>query len=462
MKSSHRYDPFGQLIETTYESTLSPGLLPAHVAKNYVTRSMTGCPLPETVQRVVRVQAGSPTTTACVDSLGRTVQTRSTADAAGAEMLVDTEFDALGRMIRQSEPYLSTQTSYWTTYGSFDVLGRPGRKVLPTNPNDHGTLTIEYTYNGLTTDIQLCGANDLTPHGGCLTAMRRKDAMGNYIATRDARGGKTDFWFDAMGNVLAIEDAANVETLAYYDDLGRRTRIDDPNQGDWRFEYNGLGDLRLQTDARGIETHYTWDALSRQESRWADADVDGNGTIERIVDTYTWDPLQSSTSTIVYGVAGSAKREVRNSDGSLRYVERRTTFEYDELGRRTRASVEQQNSGLQPYAIVWRYDAQNGRLSEMAWNDQEGVAYRYDGTYGFLRYEHDSRTGDLYREVEARDARGRVIEATLGDVLTAEHTPFRQTANGAVSAISSMVPWRSTSTTRMTCSEISSRDRSAR
>ncbi|HET8942006.1 MAG TPA: RHS repeat domain-containing protein [Rudaea sp.] len=53
-------------------------------------------------------------------------------------------------------------------------------------------------------------------------------------------------------------------TTAQYNALGQRTRSKDPDQGTSQFGYDAFGELRSQTDARGVVTTVTQrDALGR-------------------------------------------------------------------------------------------------------------------------------------------------------------------------------------------------------
>ena len=90
--------------------------------------------------------------------------------------------------------------------------------------------------------------------------------------------------YEANGNVAVIEDAVGTVTRAAYNSIGQRISVNDPNQGKWSFVYNALGEVKQQTDARGIATAMTYDVLGRPNSRSASVDVTGDGVADSVFD----------------------------------------------------------------------------------------------------------------------------------------------------------------------------------
>jgi hypothetical protein len=78
--------------------------------------------------------------------LGRSIQTQSKG-FNGSTITTQTEYDNIGRVKRQSQPYYNINERYWavTTY---DILGRPVQVLSP-----HSLQPIQQTveYDGLKT-----------------------------------------------------------------------------------------------------------------------------------------------------------------------------------------------------------------------------------------------------------------------------------------------------------------------
>jgi YD repeat-containing protein len=91
---------------------------------------------------VTVASTGAPTTTTHHDKVNR-IYRKEAQGFDGTLVRTDTEFDALGRAWRVSQPYFAGGTPVWN-YVTYDLLGRP---VTQTNPTG-GVTTM--SYNGLT------------------------------------------------------------------------------------------------------------------------------------------------------------------------------------------------------------------------------------------------------------------------------------------------------------------------
>jgi YD repeat-containing protein len=92
---------------------------------------------------VTVASTGAPTSTTHHDRLNRAWR-KEVQGFDGTLVRTDTQFDALGRVYRTSQPYYATGTPVWTTF-TYDVLGRPSSQT-----NAIGGVTSK-SYNGLTT-----------------------------------------------------------------------------------------------------------------------------------------------------------------------------------------------------------------------------------------------------------------------------------------------------------------------
>lgn len=182
----------------------------------------------------------------------------------------DTEYDALGRVVRVSEPYYSnhsrcdaaTGQSKCYTQSDYDVLGRVTRTALP----DGSVATVRYS-----------GYTSTHTNGLNQTRSDTRNALGETVNSRDDAGGVVEFRHDAQGNLTAAvrrkpstdttAAPASIATTMTYDLLGRKTAMTDPDKGTWSYRYNALGELTCQQSAAGHFSVMTYDGMGRRKSR---------------------------------------------------------------------------------------------------------------------------------------------------------------------------------------------------
>ena len=340
-----------------------------------VSRSFCGtCPPRAIVQLTTTPGAGSPTTT-YLDALERTVRTE-TLGFDGQTVRVDTEYDALGRLMRSSLPYFTGATVYSTTL-AYDALDRMVSETAP----DGSTTTL--TYAGATTSV----TNALGQ-----TKLEVRDSQGRRTLVRDPLGGEQQFVYDPFGNNVAIVDALGTRIEADFDVRGRRTLLRDPDAGERTFEYNAGGELTRQVDAKGQVVTLQYDLLGRPVQRMA---PEGETTWE--YDTAT------------------------NGIGLLRRL-RGPTLGYDEIhtydGYARPASTAIEIAGAS-YTQSLTYDAVGRPLTSTY---PSGFAIRkvYNAR-GYLEAVENVATSDRYWTATAQDARGSVIEQRLGANLVTQH-----------------------------------------
>ena len=81
---------------------------------------------------------------------------------------------------------------------------------------------------------------------------------GEYIGTYDLdpQNDTTELYattlyaYDPLGNLEYVRDALGNETWITYDSLSRKTAIYDPDMGLWEYEYDVVGNLITQIDAK--------------------------------------------------------------------------------------------------------------------------------------------------------------------------------------------------------------------
>ncbi len=377
------YDGFGRLITTTQDGTP-----PIHVRRLWCDAS---CP-PWARVRVATVQNGAPIQWHYMDELERAVKTQATGFGASVARVRDivsiAKYDKRGHLVRESQPSEDPGGAYFTTYGQYDALGRPGRKDVDRSGLPHGVFTTRYHHAGATTQITLPGG---------LTAARTFDARGLLVETVDTGGHATRYRHDAHGNTILIEDSAGNRLTARHDDLGRRVALSDPDGGAWSFAYNGAGELVHQTDANGESVGFVYDVLGRVRRR------EVNGVVE---------------SEWIYDFThqGTLSRE-QNAGGYAR------NYTYDDALRPIRIVTQMDDlEFVQEYA----YDRYYGHLEGIRYPSGEIRALDYD-QFGYLVTERDPTRRDIYRVIEQMTPRGQIAREVLGNGIIGSYYHYAST-----------------------------------
>jgi RHS repeat-associated protein len=213
-----------------------------------------------------------PTKTTYFDSLNREIRTEIQG-FDGTLVRKDTEYDSVGRVQRISKPYYAGGTVAWTTY-QYDVLGRPTQIEEPATAS--GTTRTATDYNGLTTTVTVSNAGGTTnmPNGSVQTLTTLKNSQGQVVQVTDAQGNITSYTYDPFGSPKTTTAAGVVTTLSF-DVRARKKQMVDPDLGTWDYDYNALGELIWQRDAKLQITTMTYDKLGRMTAR-SEADLVSN------------------------------------------------------------------------------------------------------------------------------------------------------------------------------------------
>jgi RHS repeat-associated protein len=192
------------------------------------------------------------------DGLGRTW--RSAADEGSTWTITDTRFDALGRVSHVSNPYRATDpdsasppADLWTTT-EYDSLGRA---VKVTTPDD---AHVDTDYNG--NQVTVTDQAGKQRHS-------ETDALGRLIRVTedpDNLNHETYYSYDTLNNLLMVTQGSQIRTFDY-DSLSRLISATNPESGTISYVYDENGNLKEKTDARGVKTTMTYDALNRVKSK---------------------------------------------------------------------------------------------------------------------------------------------------------------------------------------------------
>jgi RHS repeat-associated protein len=213
------------------------------------------------------------------DGLGRTFESRKY-ESDGGYIASKTEFDALGRAKRVTNPYrpLRNEPQLWTTM-IYDALNRP---ISITTP-DGAEATTSYVGNVVTvTDQALKKRRSVTNALGQLIRIDEPNDAG-LLDVSNAPAQSTNYNYNTLGNLVKVSQGTQ-NRFFKYDSLGRLIRLRQPEQGtnsnlvsgdtitlnnDWSIgsTYDKNGNVLTTTDAKNVVTTYTYDELNRPLTR---------------------------------------------------------------------------------------------------------------------------------------------------------------------------------------------------
>ncbi|MFN7928346.1 MAG: RHS repeat-associated core domain-containing protein [Blastocatellia bacterium] len=173
--------------------------------------------------------------------------------------IVETHFDALGRVYRRSNPFRDASpivalpgNAEWTT-STFDALSR----VLTVTAPDNTVATTSYIGNEVLA-IDQAGKQRKS----------ESDAVGRLVKVWEAPNDPTNFnylttyAYDTLDNLTTVTQGAQTRTFVY-DSLKRLKQVTNPESGTTTYTYDNNFNLLTKLDANSITTTYAYDALNR-------------------------------------------------------------------------------------------------------------------------------------------------------------------------------------------------------
>src|SRR5215216_1176527 len=206
------------------------------------------------------------------DQLGRTTESRQY-EGGSNYIVVETQYDALGRAFKTSNPYRrwQSESAVWTTQ-AFDALGR----VISVTTPDNAAVTTSYSGNSVTVMDQAGKARKSVT-----------DALGRLVELYEDPNSvnpsglnfQTTYLYDVLDNLVKVTQGSQ-QRFFIYDSLKRLLRarnleqgtlgslnLSDPLTGNsaWSmsYQYDANGNLTQKTDARGVVSTYVYDVLNR-------------------------------------------------------------------------------------------------------------------------------------------------------------------------------------------------------
>jgi RHS repeat-associated protein len=301
------------------------------------------------------------------DGIGRKIQ--EVQHKPDGNTIVDTVYDALDRVHQVSNPYCSPHTTYCTpdtegqTVTDYDTIGRVIKITAPGNAQ----TTITYSGSQTTT-------TDPNTHSRVAVS----DALGRTLRITDADGSKTKYTYDVLDDLTNVQQGTSTAFDAnwnctgfcqprqfWFNSLKRLFHAQNPENGDIYYTYDQNGNLTSRTDARSINTGYTYDALNRILTK-----------------TYTGGPYTPNVSYYYEdsSVANSVHQLTKISavDTSVSPVLAYTSFygPFDNMGR-VLASSQAVPGVAQPYAFHYQYN-QAGAMDTIQYPSGRTITTCYD------------------------------------------------------------------------------------
>jgi RHS repeat-associated protein len=311
-----------------------------------------------------------------------------------------TEFDALGRVYRQSFPCLigSCAAPFWTT-NSYDLANRLTQSQRPISASNSTPQTTTRYYEGLTQRL----IDPLNKE-----SRRIVDVTGGVRRIQDHDGYQQNFGHDAAGSVLSVTDSLSNALLSMTYDYGteafRRTS-NDSDMGAWGYTYNALGEMTAHTDAKGQSFLATFDALSRPLTR-RDA---VNGANQETLTTWIWG---NSAASFNIGKLASVSTVATST-----YTD---TFTFDNKSRLSqRSSFNSADAGGTTHNFNYTYNASTGLLETVQYPTSTS-SYRLKLLYTYqngqqLNIKEFAAQSTVFWAANLANARGQISQQTFGN-----------------------------------------------
>ncbi|WP_284164820.1 RHS repeat domain-containing protein [Frigidibacter sp. SD6-1] len=277
--STYTYDVIGQLL--TYTNTRGKTWTFTYDAARRLTKT---------------VNPSGDTASYSYDLMGNLTRTEYSDGAAPATFWAETEFDALGRVLRQ--------------------LGANGQVWANTHDVEDNLTSVTDAMN--------------------FTASTAYDALNRAITETDEESYQTGMAYDEADRMTLYTDPRSLSTSFTYNGFGDVIGETSPDRGTIAMSYDSRGLVASRTDARGITALYTYDNGGRIKkidySGGAAEDLwffyNAQGKLSKIKDSYVDLSMSDIVSTSVGYITG---RNFTLAPGRSYYVQEQANYDGDPL-----------------------------------------------------------------------------------------------------------------------------------
>lgn len=341
------------------------------------------------------------------NGLGKQLQTQTLNAEINGEtqnIVVNSIYDTLGRLSRQAKPILYTgdlayqsQDSQLTdpaTVTTYDEFGRVAQVQEPDGS------TIKTTYGFMST-------TQTDPRAHATTT--RTDVWGRVTSVEPEDGPLLAYEYDMLNHLILVTKGSGetaTTTSLTYDLAGRKSGMSDPDMGTWGYQYDALGELTDQADARGCTTQITYDALGRPTGKSYGGPCSSTDPVDYFYDGQTFNFFGSSYGSSVYAIG----RRTGMIDGSGASV-----WSYDARGNkaseRKMIYTDPSNAAIETFDTQWLYNSADLPVS-MGYPDGEvlNLSYNDQGQLDGM----ENANGFTYLKNLAYDEAGRQRSMGLG------------------------------------------------
>ncbi len=214
-------------------------------------------------------------------------------------------------------------------------------------------------------------------------------------------------------------------TSMTYDAAGRKTSMTDPDMGYWTYDYDALGNLKTQTDARGCTTNLLYDALSRLTKK-SYSNCPSTPTVSYYYDgqAFTFNGTTYNAFTNPFG-----RRTGMIVSGSSA-----ARWDYDKRGRMTRQTQNIVSGGV--FTTEWNYNTADLPTAMTYPGDGETVAFDYNSRMLLEKLRDTKNSPDntvddsFYVSSTTYDLAGRINSRTLGNQVVQNYKYFPWNSQG--------------------------------
>ncbi|WP_170213767.1 RHS repeat-associated core domain-containing protein [Vibrio tasmaniensis] len=272
------------------------------------------------VYKRVKTTPGIATITEYINGVNKVLRL-STVGFHGDPVIVDYQYDRVGRIVKESLPYYWGDQIGWLEY-AYDVLGRKTRIISPIN-----TTTFTYTDNVITKTVAAFSGEQRVERSYL-------DPLERIETVEQPEGSYVSFRFDGEGNTV-IANANGELTHIEFGPFGQRTQLNDPIKGVWSFRYNSFNEEIWKKDANGTIIANTYDAIGRV----TDKTYHHKGQV--LTDRWEWDSSDNGIGELSKIVGDDISKAYRyDRFGRLATITQSSpnkvlqrSFGYDGLGR---------------------------------------------------------------------------------------------------------------------------------
>ncbi|SIS33920.1 RHS repeat-associated core domain-containing protein [Chryseobacterium joostei] len=321
--------------------------------------------------------------------LGQEYKISSKAFGQGQYISKETQYDILGRKVKESEPYFEGQAAnQWNTI-AYDDSVFPAKITV----NAFNGKQMETSVSGLTTTVK-----ELNGYGR--TTVKTSDALGNTISTTD-KGGIIQFFYNAAGEQIKAQYAENIVTTQY-DVWGRKSEFNDPSNGVYKYEYDGFGQPKKIISPKGTK-EYTYNNLGQLISQKELSATDGGQATNKTI-TFKYDDKgrlisksgtskgNAYSSNVTFDPQGRVLSSSESGNGKY-FIQKGIT--YDDKARVISYEKQLYSSGILTKILIENvYSAWNGELYQVK----------------------DKNSGKLLWQLNETNAKGQVLKTKLGAV----------------------------------------------